>query len=74
MIIRNPAKQAARRRGELHRDGGDPRVSQAIAARGQLDRRPGRSASVAKVRGLARFDRRPLMSKPAQQTLTGGVQ
>jgi hypothetical protein len=29
-------QRAARRRGEGHRDGGDPRVAQVIAARGRL--------------------------------------
>jgi hypothetical protein len=32
-----PVQRAARRRGEGHRDGGDPRVAQVIAARGRLN-------------------------------------
>jgi hypothetical protein len=32
-----PVQRAARRRGEGHRDGGDPRVVQVIAARGRLN-------------------------------------
>jgi hypothetical protein len=48
-------QQAARRHGELHRNGGDPRVAQAIAARLRLNtvrlamtlpRRPVRSGDV----------------------------
>jgi hypothetical protein len=37
MTASRQAQRAARRRGELHRDGGDPRVPQAIAARGRLN-------------------------------------
>ena len=37
MTSRTPVKRAPRRRGELHRDGGDPRVRQAIAARHRLN-------------------------------------
>jgi hypothetical protein len=32
-----PVQRAARRRGEGHRDGGDPRVAQVIAARHRLN-------------------------------------
>jgi hypothetical protein len=32
-----PVQRAERRRGEGHRDGGDPRVAQVIAARGRLN-------------------------------------
>jgi hypothetical protein len=37
MTSGKPVGRAARRRGELHRDGGDPRVAQVIAARGRLN-------------------------------------
>jgi hypothetical protein len=37
MTSSTPVQRAARRRGELHRDGGDARIPQAIAARGQLN-------------------------------------
>ena len=33
----NPAQRAARRRGELRGDGGDPRIQRAIAARHRLN-------------------------------------
>ena len=36
MTSSKAVQRAARRRGELHRDGGDPRVPQAIAARRRL--------------------------------------
>ncbi len=37
MTSSKPVQRAARRRGELHRAGGDPRVPGPIAARHQLD-------------------------------------
>jgi hypothetical protein len=37
MTSSKPVQRAARRRGELHRDGGDSRVWQAIAARHRLN-------------------------------------
>ena len=64
MTSRTPVQPAARRRGELHRDGGDPRVPQAIAARHQLNavrlamtlpHRPVRGGDV-HARAIARLD------------------
>ena len=64
MTSRTPVQRAARRRGELHRDGGDPRVPQEIAARHRLKavrlamtlpHRPVRGSDV-HARAIARLD------------------
>lgn len=39
MLSIKPVQQPARRRGELHHDGSDPRAAQVIAARGGLNTR-----------------------------------
>jgi hypothetical protein len=64
MTSSQAAQRAERRRGELHRDGGDPRIPQAIAARSQLNavrlamalpRRPVRGGDV-HARAIERLD------------------
>src|SRR5919108_3652022 len=64
MTSSKAVQRAARRRGELHRDGGDPRVPQAIAARRRLStvrlamtlpRRPVRGGDV-HARAIKRLD------------------
>jgi hypothetical protein len=54
------SKAAAQRRGDAHRDGGDPRVSQAIAARSRLNtERLGRALALSHLRTASHQARRP---------------